>query len=161
MFETKTLDIHDALRVIEAVMSAAEKAEDRTWPGLGICVVDKQGQILAAARMDGMAPRFFHAAHRKAYTAAVMERDTRGVIDFWNGQEKQGHRGPADWNDSMLTTLPGGYVVKHGQNIVGAIGVAGGTLPPFDDDTFAEIAVKALGEGFRHTPEWEPKAVGN
>jgi len=161
MYETKNLSAREAMRAVEAVMTAAERADTRIRPGLGICVVDKQGQILAAARMDGMAPRFFHAAHRKAYTAAVMERDTRGVIDFWNGQEKQGHRGPADWNDSMLTTLPGGYVVKFGPHIVGGVGVAGGTQPPFDDDSFAEIALAGLGEGFHHTPDWETKSVGN
>ncbi|HVB05647.1 MAG TPA: heme-binding protein [Acidimicrobiales bacterium] len=161
MIELKTLSLEDANRVIQAVSAAALEANPRMWPGLGIVVVDKYGQIIAAARMDGMAPRFFHAAHRKAYTAAVMERDTAGVIEFWNRQEKEGHRGPHDWNDPMLTTLPGGYVVRHGSQILGGIGVAGGTTSPHGDDDFAEIAISALGEGFRHTPNWEPKVPGD
>jgi uncharacterized protein GlcG (DUF336 family) len=111
--------------------------------------------------MDGMAPRFFRAAHRKAYTAAVMERDTAGVLEFWNRQESAGHRGPHDWNDSMLTTLPGGYVVRCGTKIVGGIGISGGSGPAYHDDYFAEIAISALGDGFRHTAAWEEKHVGD
>ena len=161
MIEMKTLGLAEATRVIEATSAAALAVTTRTWPGVAIVVVDKFGQIIAAARMDGMAARFLHAAHRKAYTAAVMERDTSGVIEFWNHQEQEGHRGPHDWNDSMLTTLPGGFVVRHGRSIVGGIGVSGGTVSPYSDNDFAEIALAALGEGFRHTPDWEPKIPGD
>lgn len=161
MIELKTLSLSEATRAIEATTAAGLAAKSRPWPGIAIVVVDKYGQIIAAARMDGMAPRFFHAAHRKAYTAAVMERDTAGVIEFWNHQEQEGHRGPHDWNDSMLTTLPGGFVVRYGSSIVGGIGVSGGTVSPYGDNDFAQIAVDALGEGFRHTPDWESKSPGD
>jgi hypothetical protein len=90
-----------------------------------------------------------------------MERDTAGVMEFWNRQEAAGHRGPHDWNDPMLTTLPGGYVVKHGTKIVGAIGISGGSPGEYDDEYFAGIAVKALGDDFRHTPAWDTKRVGD
>jgi uncharacterized protein GlcG (DUF336 family) len=160
MYEKTTLGLEEGLRVVHAVVEAATAAGPRTWPGVAVAVVDKEGELIAGARMDGMAPRFFRAAHRKAYTAAVMERDTAGVMEFWNRQESEGHRGPHDWNDSMLTTLPGGYVVKYGTRIVGGIGVSGGS-GEHRDDYFAEIATKALGEGFRHTPNWEAKNVGD
>jgi glc operon protein GlcG len=162
MIEVKTLSLSEATRAVQAVVAAAAAVNPpRNWPGLAVVIVDKHGDIIAGARMDGMAPRFFGVAHRKAYTAAVMERDTAGVIEFWNRQEQQGHRGPHDWNDTMLTTLPGGYVVRHGANLVGGVGVAGGTQDPYSDDAFAEIAVASLGEGFRHTPDWELKVPGN
>lgn len=161
MIEMKTLGLNEAARVIEATTTAAREATSRTWPGIAVVVVDKYGQVISGARMDGMAPRFFHAAHRKAYTAAVMERDTAGVIDFWNHQEQEGHRGPHDWNDSMLTTLPGGFVVRYGRLIVGGIGVSGGTVSPYSDNDFAQIGIAALGDDFRHTRDWEPKSPGD
>jgi uncharacterized protein GlcG (DUF336 family) len=164
MYDKATLDLQEALKAVTAAIQAAENAgsrEPRTWPGIAVTVVDKEGEMIAGARMDGMAPRFLRAAHRKAYTAAVMERDTAGVMDFWNRQETAGHRGPHDWNDPMLTTLPGGYVVKHGTRIVGALGVSGGSAGGYDDDYFAEIAMKALGNEFRHTPVWDTKHVGD
>jgi uncharacterized protein GlcG (DUF336 family) len=142
------------------VIAAARSAPDRTWPGVAVAVVDKEGELITGARMDGMAARFWRAAHRKAYTAAVMERDTSGVMAFWNQQLSRGHRGPHDWNDPMLTTLPGGYVVRYGTRIVGGIGISGGSGNR-DDDHFAEIAIAALGDGFRHTSAWEPKHIGD
>jgi uncharacterized protein GlcG (DUF336 family) len=160
MYEKTTLGLDEGLCVVEAVIAAARSAPDRTWPGVSVAVVDKEGELVAGARMDGMAARFWRAAHRKAYTAAVMERDTAGVMEFWNRQQSQGHRGPHDWNDPMLTTLPGGYVVRYGTKIVGGIGISGGS-GKHDDDHFAEIAVVALGAGFRHTCGWEAKQPGD
>lgn len=152
MLDYKTLSLEDAMRVVDAVIGYAKAGNHR---GIAVVVVDKSGEIIAAARMDRLAARFFKAAHRKAYTGAIFERDTSGVIKFWNQQEQQGHRGPHDWNDSMLTTLPGGYVVCHGKDVVGAIGVAGGTSGDYSDPAYAEVAVRALGEGFRHREDWD------
>ena len=164
MYDKTTLGLEEALQAVTAAIQAAENVGSRgprAWPGIAVTVVDKEGELVAGARMDGMAPRFFRAAHRKAYTAAVMERDTAGVMEFWNRQEAAGHRGPHDWNDPMLTTLPGGYVVKHGTKIVGAIGISGGSPGEYDDEYFAGLAVKALGDDFRHTPAWDTKRVGD
>jgi uncharacterized protein GlcG (DUF336 family) len=164
MYDKTTLGLAEALRAVTAAIRAAEDVDAqraRTWPGIAVTVVDKEGQLIAGARMDGMAPRFLLAAHRKAYTAAVMERDTAGVMEFWNRQEAAGHRGPHDWNDPMLTTLPGGYVVKHRTKIVGGLGISGGSSGECDDEYFADIAMRALGDEFRHASAWDRKRVGD
>ena len=150
MLDQKRLDLGEALHVVNAVVNHAKQANHR---GIAVVVVDKGGEIIASARMDGMHPRHIKAAHRKAYTGAAFERDTSGVIQFWKMQEERGHRGPSDWNDSMLTTLPGGYVVVQGKDVVGGIGVSGGNQEVSDEE-FAEIAIKALGDGFRHREGW-------
>lgn len=148
MLMQKTLSLEEAQRCIAAVIEAAKKGNRR----LAVAVVDKSGDLIACARMDGRAARFLKAAHRKAYTAAAFEMNTSGVLNFWKRQEEQGHRGPADWNDPMLTTLPGGLVVIHDDKVVGAIAVAGGGGGPGNSDwDFAEIGFRALGEGFRHS----------
>ena len=150
MLDYKSIGLEEAQTAIAAIISAARS---RGHPGLAIVVVDKAGDIIAAARMDGKAARFVKAAHRKAYTAAVFERDTSGVMKFWNGQQERGHRGPSDWNDPMLTTLPGGFVIMHGRDVTGGLGVAGGNSQ-MTDDAFAEVGVVALGAGFRHREEF-------
>jgi uncharacterized protein GlcG (DUF336 family) len=160
MYEKATLGLEEGMRAVEAALAAARSASPRTWPGIAVAVVDKEGELIAGARMDGMAARFWRAAHRKAYTAAVMERDTAGVLEFWNRQQANGHRGPSDWNDPMLTTLPGGYVVRSGTRILGGIGISGGSGDQ-DDDYFAEIAIAALGAGYRHAAAWDAKHVGD
>jgi uncharacterized protein GlcG (DUF336 family) len=152
VIEQKTLGLSEAQTVIDAVMAECKRVGH---PALAICVVDKQAELIAFVRMDGRSQRFGKAAHRKAYSAAVFERDTEGIITFWARQEAEGHRGPNDWGDPMLTTLPGGYVVRYNGEIVGALSVAGGAsgdadTPP-SDRYFAEIGVRSLGDGYTHT----------
>ena len=45
-------------------------------------------------------------------------------------------------------------MVGHGKDVVGGVGVAGGNQQ-FSDEAFAELAIEALGEGFRHRVDWE------
>lgn len=151
MIEQKTLSLDQAQHVIDTVIRKAVEIGHR---GIAVCVVDKAAQIIACARMNNMNPRYGKAAHRKAYTAAVFERDTNGVMKFWNQQGAEGHRGASDWNDSMLTTLPGGLCVLHDKEVVGGIAVAGGN-EHFNDWQFAEVAIQALGEGYRHRVDWD------
>ena len=148
MLVQRSLGLDDALRVINTVVDDAKK---KSWR-IAVVVVDRTGELIACARMDGRAARFIKAAHRKAYTAAVFEMDTRGVVNFWKRQEAEGHRGPADWNDPMLTTLPGGLCVVHEGKVVGAVAVAGGGGGAGTTDwEFAEVAFRALGPGFTHS----------
>lgn len=151
LLDYKTLSLDQARSMIDAVIHAA-KAID--FPGVAVVVVDKAGDIIASVRMDSKAARFVKAAHRKAYTCAIFERDTSGVLKFWNTQQVDGHRGPADWNDSMLTTLPGGYAIYFGDHAVGGLGVAGG-FGPMPDVKFADIGLAALGPGYRHSEDWD------
>jgi uncharacterized protein GlcG (DUF336 family) len=149
MLRQKTLGLEEALSVVNTVVSHAKAQNHR---GVAVVVTDKFGEILASARMTGLAPRALKAAHRKCYSAAVFERDTSALMDFWTRQEARGHRGPHDWNDPMLTTLPGGHVVMQGDEVVGAIAVAGGD-GQIGDWEFAGIAFQALGDGFSHRQE--------
>ncbi|HEV7665938.1 MAG TPA: heme-binding protein [Chloroflexota bacterium] len=151
MLVQRTLDLDDAQRAIAGVL---DYAKQKSWR-IAVVVVDRTGELLACARMDGRAPRFLKAAHRKAYTAAVFEMDTNGVMKFWKRQEDEGHRGPHDWNDPLLTTLPGGLCVIHDGKVVGAIAVSGGAATGSSGGTsdwdFAEVAFAALGPGFTHS----------
>jgi uncharacterized protein GlcG (DUF336 family) len=151
MLVQRSLSLAEAQRAIEAAIAAARA---RSWR-ITVVVVDRTGELIACARMDGRSVRFLKAAHRKAYTAAVFEMDTSGVMKFWKRQEDDGHRGPHDWNDPMLTTLPGGLCVVHDGKVVGAIAVSGGSSTGSAGGTsdwdFAEVAFGALGPGFTHT----------
>jgi uncharacterized protein GlcG (DUF336 family) len=148
MLAFRTLGLLEANKVIDAVLSCASNGGYR---GVAVVVVDKGAEIMAGLRMDGLAGRYFRSAHRKAYTAAAFERDTAALRQFWTEQESRGHRGPSDWNDPMLTTLPGGLAVVSDGEVVGGIAVAGGgATGDFSDDKFALIGLAALGETFGH-----------
>ena len=115
------------------IAAAVDYIKANNLPPMCLWVCDKAGVTVASMRMDGTAARYVHAAHRKAYSSAVFERDTAGIIDFWEGQAKSGHQREADWNDPMVTTLPGGYCVCNGRrggnlqmwDVIGGFGSAG------------------------------------
>jgi uncharacterized protein GlcG (DUF336 family) len=143
----KTLSLSHAQTMIQAIIDASNAAGH---PGLAIAVVDVAGKLIAAARMDGKAARFMGAAQRKAYTAAVFERDTTGVAKFLTHKQAEGL---SDWDDSSLTTLPGGNAVFFNKTLVGGLGVAGG-FGELSDIHFADVGVAALGRGYHHSETW-------
>jgi uncharacterized protein GlcG (DUF336 family) len=156
--EYNTLSLEEAQNMIAAALAYVQQ---NGLPAMAVVVADKAGQVIASARMNGVHRRYYDAAHRKAYSAAIFERDTLGIIDFWGGQEKQGHRGPHDWNDRMVTTLPGGFVVCNGRrggnqsmwDVIGGVGVAGDDIAEHED-AVADVAVSSLGEAFFHRKGW-------
>ncbi len=156
--EYNVISLEEAQRMIAA---ARTYIREQSLPPMAMWVCDKAGHTVAVARLDGTAARYVEAAHRKAYSAAIFERDTVGIIDFWEGQAKQGHQREADWNDPMVTTLAGGYCVCNGQrggnlqmwDVIGGFGVAGDDVPEHEN-AIAEVAVQALGEGYRHRRDW-------
>jgi glc operon protein GlcG len=121
-----------ALAALDAVVAAARAAGFV----VAAAVVDAHGDVVAARRMDGARPRWMRASLRKAYSAAVMDRDT----DAFHEEIVQRHLQIAYYGDPMLTALPGGIVVcgTDGATVAG-IGVTGKT-----DGRDAELARAGL-----------------
>ena len=90
MLVQRSLGLDDAQRVINTVIDDARK---KNWR-IAVVVVDRTGELIACARMDGRAARYMKAAHRKAYSAAIFEMDTDGIVNFWNRQGEQGIADP-------------------------------------------------------------------
>jgi uncharacterized protein GlcG (DUF336 family) len=99
-------------------------------------VVDPSGRMIALGRMDRARPITVEIALNKAYTAASFQQPTRELAAV-AGQA---------WFQSLVVSsngriMPGGGAlpVIEGGNIVGAIGVAGGTDD--QDQKCAEVAL--------------------
>jgi uncharacterized protein GlcG (DUF336 family) len=150
MLTQKTISLDQAMAIIKR---AVDYANEKNHVGIACVVMNKDGEVIASAKMDNRSARFYKAAYRKAYSAAVFERDTSAIVDFHEESMKHGHRGPREWNDTMLTTLPAGYVIMQGNDVLGAMAVAGGGGSPETSDlAIADVAFSALGEGFHHKP---------
>jgi 2-iminobutanoate/2-iminopropanoate deaminase len=135
MIKQESLGIEEAQRAIAAVIEEAT----REGKPMSVAVVDNHGELLAAARMNGSHARVLRHAIRKAYTAAVMGRDTLSFkYDLW---ERNGNLD--EWGDINLTTLQAGLVVKSNGQVVGAIGTGGNSLPR--DEEVARIGMRAMG----------------
>jgi glc operon protein GlcG len=126
------ITLAQARAALDAIVAATEAA------GLtvAIAIVDDHGDLVAAQRMDGCRPRSIRMTQRKAYTAAVMDRDTAGFHEELMARGRQ----IAYFGDPMLCALPGGIVVRNsaGQTI-GGIGVTGNAK-----DRDAELAATGL-----------------
>ncbi len=121
-----------ALDAIEAATRAAGYV-------VSIAIVDAHGDLVAARRMTGARPRWMRASVRKAYSAAVMDRDT----DAFHEEIVRRSLQIGYYGDATLTALPGGIVVTDdaGTTIAG-IGVTGPTKGR--DAEFARAALPIL-----------------
>jgi uncharacterized protein GlcG (DUF336 family) len=112
------ITLTQALAAIGAVVRASEAAGF----AVAIAVVDDHGDLIAAHRMDGCRPRSMRMTQRKAYTAALMDRDTTVFQEDIENRRFQ----IAYYGDSMFTALPGGVVIRGTDgSTLGAIGVTG------------------------------------
>jgi uncharacterized protein GlcG (DUF336 family) len=112
------ITLTQATSAIAAVIRASEAAGF----AVAIAVVDDNGDLIAAHRMDGCRPRSMRMTQRKAYTAAVMDRDT--TVFQADMEARQFH--VSYYGDPMFTGLPGGVVIRAADGrTLGAIGVTG------------------------------------
>jgi ferredoxin len=92
-------------------------------------VVDEAGVPIAVGRMDGADPRTAELAVSKAYTAAAFHLATADLAaqarQPWLRSLLVAHRG-------RLLPAAGGLVIFDGITIIGAVGVAGGSVTDQD-----------------------------
>jgi len=106
------------------IVAAAEtKAKEMAHPFV-IAVCDESGVLKAFSRMDGAALLSVQIAQDKAYTAVGFGLSTDGWHEFIKDDPPlaAGAVGGID----RLVVFGGGYPIKAGDVIVGAIGVSGG-----------------------------------
>ena len=128
-----TLDL--ARRIIDA---AQKKAEEIKQP-MNIAVVDAGGNLVAFARMDGAWLGSIQIAQKKAWTSRAFDIETKTLSKF--AQPGADFYGIHVTNDGV-TIFAGGVPLKRGQQVVGAIGVSGGSGK--QDQDVAEAGAKAL-----------------
>lgn len=114
---------------------------------VAIAIVDEHGDLIAAQRMDGCRPRSMRMTQRKAYTAAVMDRDTTVIQNDLVARSIQ----LASYGDAMFCALPGGVVVTAADGTtLGAIGVTGNAKNR--DAEFAAAGIPFLTAPHPSTP---------
>ncbi|UOD29552.1 heme-binding protein [Massilia violaceinigra] len=124
-----------AAELVDATLAACQ-AQGR---GAAVAVVDRGGNLVALKRADGVGPHNTLAAQRKAYTALSSKTPTRVLAE----------RARSDPDSANLATLPellllgGGLPLMSGNEVIGAIGVAGAGGAAMDEACAAR-AIAAL-----------------
>ena len=115
---TKKVLTLEAAKAIAA--SAAEEAIKNKW-NMAICVVDDGGHPIYLERMDGTQVASVVVAQEKASTAARFKRSTKVLEDAVLGGRTVLLKIPG------ATPIEGGLPIVVDGEVIGAIGVSGGT----------------------------------
>ena len=113
----------------------------KSGPHSSIAIVDGGRNLVAFARMDSALLASIEISQGKAYTARSMNMNTADIGPLT--QPGQPLYGIETSHARPLITFGGGQPLRMDGEIVGAVGVAGGTVA--QDDEIASAAVASLG----------------
>ncbi len=130
----------------EMIIAAAKQKGMAIGTKMNIAVVDDGGHLLAFARMDGARPASGYTALTKAVTGATFRQETgprpvTGEPDILLNLSLQN---AAQASGGKLTTLKGGVPVIVDGQVIGAVGVGGGTGE--QDAEVAKAGIQAFQE---------------
>lgn len=125
----------------ERMIAAAQAKADELGVPMVIAVCDESGVLKAFSRMDGAALLSVQIAQDKAYTAAGFGLPSDGWHDFIKDDPPLA--AGAVGGIERLVIFGGGYPIKVGERVVGAIGVSGGHYT--QDMEVAQAGLAGLG----------------
>jgi uncharacterized protein GlcG (DUF336 family) len=127
------ITLEQAQQIVEAGKAQAEEI----GVPMNIAVVDAGNNLTAFVRQDGAWLGSIDIAQNKAFTARAFDSAT---ADLYPETQPGGSLyGIAASNDGQIITFPGGIPIQSGDEIVGAVGVSGGTVE--QDQQVAEAAI--------------------
>lgn len=124
----------------EAVAAAVEACAGRGHR-VAAAVVDRSGVLRALLRADGAGPHTVASSRAKAYTAASMRANTTQILE--TVRTNPGAQRLPDIEGFLV--VGGGMPIRAGDEVVGAIGVAGAPGGHLDDQC-AEAGIARIRE---------------
>jgi uncharacterized protein GlcG (DUF336 family) len=128
--------LNDAMKVI----SAAQKKAAAIGQPMNVAVADGGGNLVAHVRMDGAWMGSIDISIKKAFTARAFDIATKDLAPLAQpGREFYGIHAS---NDGRIMIFAGGVPLRRGGQVVGAIGVSGGSGE--QDQAVAEAGAAAF-----------------
>ncbi len=131
-----SVTLADAKRMIEA---GEQKAAEIGQP-MNIAVADAGGNLVAHARMDGAWIGSIDISQNKAYTSRAFDIATKDLAE--HAQSGNQFFGIHASNNGKIMIFAGGVPLKKDEQVVGAVGVSGGSGE--QDHAVAEAAAAAF-----------------
>lgn len=139
MRQLKSISLEEARQVISGGESKARELEQPS----NIAVVDAGGSLVAHIRMDGAWIGSVDISINKAFTARAFDNSTAELAPM--AQPGSQFFGIHSSNADRVMIFAGGIPLKSDGQIVGAVGVSGGTGD--QDQAVAEAAAAAFRPG--------------
>ena len=130
------LTLADARRII----TAAEKKAQEVGQPMNIAVVDGGGNLVAHVRMDKAWIGSVDISIKKAWTSRAFDIATKDLAE--HSQSGGQFFGIHASNNGRVMIFAGGIPLKRGDEVMGAIGVSGGSGQ--QDHAVAEAGAKAF-----------------
>src|SRR5262245_44818830 len=130
------ISLADAKRILAA---AERKAEEIGQP-MNVAVVDAGGNLVAHVRMDKAWIGSVDISIKKAWTSRAFDIATKDLAE--HSQSGGQFFGIHVSNDCRVMIFAGGIPLKRGNEVVGGIGVSGGSGK--QDQTVAEAGAAAF-----------------
>jgi uncharacterized protein GlcG (DUF336 family) len=128
------------LEAARRVIAAAEKKAKELGQPMNVAVVDAGGNLLAFERMENAWLGSIDISINKAFTSRAFDISTKDLSGpSQPGQQFFGIHGS---NGGRIMIFAGGIPLKSGDQVIGAIGVSGGSGE--QDHAVAEAGVSAL-----------------
>lgn len=115
------VNLEDARRVI----AAAERKAAEIGQPMNIAVADSGGNLVSHVRMDGAWLGSVDISIKKAWTSRAFDVSTKDVAQFC--QPGKDFFGIHASNDGKVIIFAGGIPLKRNGQVVGAVGVSGGS----------------------------------
>ena len=128
------------LEVARRIIAAAEKKAQEIGQPMNIAVVDAGGNLVAHVRMDKAWIGSVDISINKAWTSRAFDIATKDLAEF--SQSGGQFFGIHASNHGRVMIFAGGIPLKRGDQVVGGLGVSGGTGA--QDQAVAEAGVAAL-----------------
>jgi len=122
------------------ILAAAEKKATEIGQPMNIAVVDLGGNLIAHERMDGAWIGSIDISIKKAFTSRAFDISTKELAK--NSQPGGPFFGIHQSNDGKVMIFAGGIPIKKEGQVIGAIGVSGGSGE--QDQTVAEAGLSAF-----------------
>ena len=129
------------LEEAQRILSAAEEKARQMGQPMNIAVMDAGRNLVAFHRMDRAWVASTDIAIDKAFTSAGRGLTTRKIGEM--AQPGQPLFGINTTNGGRIVIFAGGVPLMRDGEVIGAVGVSGGTVD--EDEEVAEAGVAALG----------------
>ena len=136
MKHSHDIDYSEAKQIIDLIIQKATAMQK----SIAVAVADSHGELIAFARMDGVALPSINIAINKAHSAARARKATQEIGDKVRHPEK-GYD-IAYYGDPKFVGWGGGVPVLKGADVIGAIAVSG--LSAAEDADLAALGAKLL-----------------
>src|SRR5699024_9244148 len=127
-----------ASTIIERAIAKAYKMKT----SITVAIVDASGNLIAKYRMKDALLVSIELAQKKAYTAVAMKDSTYNLSQA--SLPNQPLYQIETNTEGQIVTFAGGIPIKREREIIGAVGVSGGTVE--EDQKIAEYAVNLEGD---------------